>query len=333
VLELGRRLGEAMARRALSAGASSQVVGHFDELLVAEATADGTPLVGHTLREAALPSRARLSVAGVWQGGEFRVAEPDTLVDRTTVLILAGTAEQLEAYDAQVGTSPRGGAVVVVGGGRVGRSAAAMLEVAGVDHRLVELRPDRIVPEGRDVQGDATDVEVLRRVGVEGDCTVLVTTGDDDLNTFVSACCRLLAPDGRVIARANHDRNVSTLHRAGADAVLSYASLGATAIWNLLGPHDALVLAEGLDVFRVSVPSAVAGRTLRFSGISEATGCHVVAVGRGQEMQVNPAAETVLPAEADLVLMGAAGSEQDFLARYRLQPRPWRPGRPATPPA
>src|SRR3546814_5328556 len=67
--------------------------------------------------------------------------------------------------------------------------------------------------------------------------------------------CRRLEPDIQIIARANLDRNVDTLHRAGADAVLSYASLGASAIWNALGPNDILVLAEGLVVFRLPVRS------------------------------------------------------------------------------
>src|SRR3546814_5410327 len=74
--------------------------------------------------------------------------------------------------------------------------------------------------------------------------------------------CRRLEPDIQIIARANLDRNVDTLHRAGADAVLSYASLGASAIWNALGPNDILVLAEGLVVFRLPVPEKLAGRSL-----------------------------------------------------------------------
>jgi voltage-gated potassium channel len=70
----------------------------------------------------------------------------------------------------------------------------------------------------------------------------------------------------------------------------------------------------------VPVPPAVAGRTLRFSGIRDATGCHVVAIARGAAMDVNPRPEAVLPADADLVLIGDAAAEDDFLTRYRRGP-------------
>ena len=38
--------------------------------------------------------------------------------------------------------------------------------------------------------------------------------------------------------------------------------MGANAIFNLLHRTDILLLAEGLDVFKVQVPTALAGKTL-----------------------------------------------------------------------
>ena len=98
---------------------------------------------------------------------------------------------------------------------------------------------------------------------------------------------------------------------------LSYASLGAAAIWNVLGDHDALVLAEGLDVFRAPMPPELAGTALRDAGIREATRCHVVAIARDGDMDVAPEPATVLPADADLVLIGDAAAEREFLDGYR----------------
>ena len=51
-------------------------------------------------------------------------------------------------------------------------------------------------------------------------------TGNDDTNIYLTIYCRKLHPDIQIISRANRERNVSTLHRAGADFVASYASMG-----------------------------------------------------------------------------------------------------------
>jgi Trk K+ transport system NAD-binding subunit len=204
----------------------------------------------------------------------------------------------------------------VIGGGRVGRAASRVLADAGINHRIVERRPDRVRDPARYVQGDAAEIEVLREAGFADARAVLVTSHEDDVNVYLTIYCRKLRADVQVIARANLERSVSTLHRAGADAVLSYASLGAASIWNALGPHDALVLAEGLEVFRTPVPHRLAGRPLRTAGIREATRCHVVAIARGARMDVNPDADTVLPADADLVLVGDAAAEHAYLTTY-----------------
>src|SRR5690606_27559093 len=118
------------------------------------------------------------------------------------------------------------------------------------------------------------------------------------------------------IARANLDRNVSTLYRAGADAVLSYASTGATAIWNHFRANDTLLVAEGLDVFRVPVPTELVGRSLAQARLREETGCTVVAVARGDVVEGNPASATPLPAEAELVLIGDDDAMDRFRRRY-----------------
>ena len=49
---------------------------------------------------------------------------------------------------------------------------------------------------------------------------MVITTHDDDVNVYLAIYCRRLRPDIAIVARANLDRNVSTLYRAGADAVL-----------------------------------------------------------------------------------------------------------------
>ena len=320
VLKLGEMLGHAVARRVLGRDGATQVVGEFDDLLIAEAAANHPDLVGSTLREAGIRQRANVTVVGIWDRGEHQSVDPDTVIGAGDVLILAGSADQLARYDAAFATTipeTTGSEepVVIIGAGRVGRAASRMLAQADIPYKVVEERSDRI----RDlhyVLGDAADLEVLERAGLMRASAVLITTHDDDVNVYLTLYCRRLVPDIQIISRANTDRNVATLHRAGADAVLSYASLGASAIWNELGLNDTLVLAEGLEVFRVRVPEGMAGRSLAEVQLRQHTGCSVVAVASDGSLDTNPDALATLPGEADLVIIADPASEQRFFTRY-----------------
>jgi voltage-gated potassium channel len=125
-----------------------------------------------------------------------------------------------------------------------------------------------------------------------------------------------LRPNVRIVSRATLERNIATLHRAGADFVMSYASMGANAILTLLDRSDVLMVAEGLDIFRVPVPASLAGRTLAESDIRRKTDCTVVAWQIGGQMTLNPNPHAPIPAEAELILIGAVTAEKDFLQRY-----------------
>jgi K+/H+ antiporter YhaU regulatory subunit KhtT len=104
--------------------------------------------------------------------------------------------------------------------------------------------------------------------------------------------------------------------------VLSCASTGANAIWNVLSADDTLQPAEGLDVFGVPVPTELVGRTLQQSGIRASTGCTVVAIADGDRFHGNPDARSPLLAAADLVLIGDSDSEHRFPSRDgRRRPR------------
>jgi voltage-gated potassium channel len=317
VLQLGHMLGDAMARRVLGTDARSHAIGRFGPLFIAEADVADTPFVGKTLRDARLRELCNVNVVGFWHRGRFSLADPDLPLAPDTILILAGSEDQLAAYDAHFGID-RGldAPVVIIGGGRVGRAAGRVLSEAGIDHRIIEQRSDRIRDPARYLEGDAADLATLEAAGLRQASAVLVTTHEDDVNVYLTLYCRKLEPDIRIISRANLDRNVTTLHRAGADAVMSYASIGASAVWNTLGLDDTLVIAEGLDAIRVRMPPSLAGRTLTQAALRRRTGVNVVAVDHGGAVETNPDPDRPLPGDAELVIIGDAEAERAFLTAF-----------------
>jgi Trk K+ transport system NAD-binding subunit len=185
-----------------------------------------------------------------------------------------------------------------------------------VDYRIVEVLPELIGDPEKYVLGSAADLEVLERAGIRETSTVIITPNDDDLNVYLTIYCRQLRPDIQILSRATHERNVATLHRAGADSVLSYASMGASAVLNLLQRSKILMVAEGLDLFKVRIPASLAGQTIAESSIRERTGCSVVAIQTERGMEVVPDPFETLPSDADIVLIGTARAEGRFLELY-----------------
>ncbi len=317
VLQLGEMLGQILARRLSGGDTAAHIIGRFGELVIAEATMRNTALVGKPLRESKLREEVGVIVLGGWVRGKFERATPEMLIDDSTALVMTGSAEQIERYNQRFCPTDRLNApMLIIGGGRVGRATGKALAAQGLDYRIVELLPNRIHDPEKYVLGDAADLAVLERAGIRETPAVLVTTHDDDTNIYLTIYCRRLRPNVQLVSRARLERNVATLHRAGADFVMSYASMGANAIFNLLNRSNILMVAEGLDVFEVDVPARLAGRTIAESEIRSKTGCTVVALRNADGLQVSPDPAQRFPPAGKIILIGTVAAEEHFLALY-----------------
>src|SRR5690606_30179890 len=174
----------------------------------------------------------------------------------------------------------------------------------------------RVRDPRRYVVGNAAELEVLERAGIRETPTVIITTNDDDTNVYLTIYCRRLRPDVQIITRCSFERNVATLHRAGTDFVMSYASMGANTMLNLVKRSEILMLAEGLDLFKVPVPPALVGRSVAASGVRERSGANIVAIVEGDRIDVNPQPDAPLPAGAEIILIGSIEDEDRFLALF-----------------
>jgi voltage-gated potassium channel len=324
VLQLGELLGRMFAERILEPTARSSIISSFQDLVIAETSAAGTELVGRTLADLDLRQRFGISVVGLWDRGELQTATPHLRIEESSILLLVGRREQILAYDEAYSDSEAtighgaDGPVVVLGGGRVGRAVYRNLAAAGQPCRVVEKQAARVrhLPQEAVVVGDAADLDVLKEAGIEHAPAVVVTTHDDDTNVYLTLYTRKLRPRVEILGRVELERNVTTMHRAGADFVLSYASMGAIEAWNELRGDSTLLLAEGLVVFQVPMPEQLAGRPLRSTDIPSTTGVTVIGIVRGGECFSDVHPDETLPADAELLLIGDDDAEERFYARY-----------------
>ncbi|HED09311.1 MAG TPA: potassium channel protein, partial [Caldithrix abyssi] len=280
VLTVEEMLGETMARRVSGGDALAHLVGRIDNLIIAEATMAGTPLVGKTLREINLRALTGLTVVGIWEKGRFQMARADSVISPQSAVVLAGSRDQIQAYNEMFCIyNTKSKPVLIIGAGVVGRATADFLERRSIECKLLEL--DNLkVKSKRIVQGDARDLNTLIDFGLEEAPTIVLTTRDDNRNIYLTTLIRKTNPHIQIISRATEEASTLLLHRAGADFVISYASIGATSIFNFLKGGDILMVTEGVDVFRVRVPDDLAGRTIAETTIRKEFGLSIIGINR-----------------------------------------------------
>jgi len=319
VLFLADMMGRALSRRVTGRDRLAHIIGEYGELRIAESTARRTPLQGKTLRESSLREEMGLTVLGLWEQGEFFAAKAETKIESHSVLVLAGPEEAIDKFNqAYAQHHDDNGPVIIIGGGRVGRAAARALSERGLDYRIVEQAPEEQGILGKYVIGNAAEIKVLEKAGIERCRNVIVTTHDDDNNIYLTLYCRRLRPDIQIISRATRESNIATLHRAGADFVMSYATLGANTILNLLDKSNALMISEGLDVIRVKIPPMLVGQSIAQAKIREQTGCTIVAIQHSGEIDFKLDINAPLPAQAELIMLGTSEAEEQFHKKFKV---------------
>lgn len=154
----------------------------------------------------------------------------------------------------------------MIGAGKVGQAAARALKQKALVVHAVDRDERALAALAAEVDavhaGDAADRELIERAGIRSAASVLLTTNDDAMNINLAVYCRRLNPGLRIVSRITHERNVEAIHRAGADFVLSYTSLGVDRIMSLIDAGASVMLGEGVRLFEVRVPASLAGRRL-----------------------------------------------------------------------
>lgn len=309
VLPIRHRLGESLAARVAVGPACAQVVGHFKDLLIAELPIENSGLAGRTIRDTQLRELTGINIVGCWERGHMVPAGPDTMLEQHTVAVVVGTEEQISELDALfVIYWENDDPVLVIGGGKVGKAAAAALRRREISVNMIEkssdLRDELTAIADRVIIGDASDRKLITRAGIHEAPSVVLTTNDDAMNIFLAVYCRNLNPSTHIVSRINHDRNFDAIHRAGTNSVLSYTTLAVRSLLEFVVGAPASFLGEGVDLIIEPVPRQLAGMALKDAKISEATGLNVIALQLPDGSVVNASATTKLEGNSELVMLG-----------------------------
>ena len=184
--------------------------------------------------------------------------------------------------------------VIIVGGGKVGRSLAERLEDRGENVVIIEQDQEMVeLTRAEDFtvhHGDGTDTEILRSSGGDNAKIVVAATGDDDANLLVAQLANSKFDAETVIARANNPDNVDAFEDLGVKTI-DASSATAWAIDNVI-ERPALSdwmteLGRSGDVQEIEVTAEdLVGKTISELDDELPNGVLIALVGRGGNSEV-----------------------------------------------
>jgi trk system potassium uptake protein TrkA len=204
--------------------------------------------------------------------------------------------------------------VIVVGGGQVGTSLAALLLTGGHRVKLIEVRQEELsrlqqeLPSEVVHLGNGTDPGVLESAGIRHADVVAAVTGTDETNLVVTSLARFEFQVPRTIARVHTPKNAWLFTPVmGVDVALNQADLLGHLIAEEMSVGDMMTLLKlrkgqySLVEERVAPSAPAAGTAVR--DLPLPTDCALTAVIRGGRLFI-PRADFVLqPADEVLALV------------------------------
>lgn len=126
---------------------------------------------------------------------------------------------------------------VLCGYGRVGAAVFKELKERNQKTVIIERNRDLVEKELWEdpnilaIPGDATDESVMKEAGISRARGVIITTGEDVDNLFITLTSREIHPEIWIVARASKKENIKRLYRSGADRVISPETSGGEDIY------------------------------------------------------------------------------------------------------
>jgi trk/ktr system potassium uptake protein len=199
--------------------------------------------------------------------------------------------------------------VIVSGGGKVGSNTAAALLKQGHEVTLLEKDRDKFILleerfEHVARHGDATELFVLERAGVERADLVIAATGDDEDNIIVCQVAKEKYGVPKVIARVNDPRNHQHFDMMGINLTVSATRTILALIEHELPQHELVTLIdlrrENLEIveFAIDPESPAAGKLVRDLRLPDRS--RLISVSRNGHSEIAVGDTTLEP--GDLVM-------------------------------
>lgn len=209
---------------------------------------------------------------------------------------------------------------IVIGLGRFGSEVARKLCELGCEVLAMDTSSELVQQVSADVThavvGNAQDKEVLRALGARNfDCAV-VAIGDSLADSVLATMNLKELGVPHIVCKAHDETHRQVLLKLGADQVVIPEQENASRLArSLSSPNvlDYIELSEDYGIIEVPAPKSWQGGTLRELNVRAKLGVNIIAVKRGGEIEVSPAADYRIQEDDIMVVLG------DSVALKRVQ--------------
>ena len=211
--------------------------------------------------------------------------------------------------------------LLIAGGGKVGSNLARTLIRTGHEVTLIEQRDTRYNTleaefEHQAIKGDATEIFVLERAGIQRPPDIVVAvTGDDEDNVIICQLARDRYGVEKVIARVNDPRNQPYFDLLGISPTVSATASIMALIEHEVPEHGLIHLLElrkeNLEIVEVTVgeKAACTGKAIKYIALPE--GSRLISVVRDGKAEV-PHESMELEAGDSVLAILEPGKEEEL---------------------
>jgi trk system potassium uptake protein len=214
--------------------------------------------------------------------------------------------------------------VIVAGGGKVGWNLARELIAKDNEVTLLESDRNRYLTIEQELEhavqyGDATELWVLERAGIQRADLVIAVTGDDEDNMLICQMAKEKYLCDRIIARVNNPRNREWFELLGVQPAVSATDLILRLIEHEVPSYGLVHLLdlrdEKLEIIEVEVAPEAPAAGVRVMDIDLPEGSLIISVLRDGSGFV-PKADTVIEGGDEVLLVLDPGLETSITQQF-----------------
>lgn len=208
--------------------------------LIELAVGEEVPLAG-PISKIDLPENCR--IAAIKRGEEILIARKEESIRAGDRLILTCEAKSVPKLRKIIHEDTASHKVMIVGGGVVGFYLAKWLEKMDFDLKLVEIDNDRCqelaeeLPDTLILNGDGTDISLIKAENVGSMDAVFSVTGFDEKNLLCSLLAKQLGAD-KIVARVDRSDYIDLFEMVGVDHAISPGRVTVDAVLKLIRGGD-----------------------------------------------------------------------------------------------
>jgi trk system potassium uptake protein len=220
--------------------------------------------------------------------------------------------------------------VLVAGAGKVGWNLARELIAKGHEVTLVEGDRRRYLIVEQELEhsvqyGDATELWILERAGIQRADMVIAVTGDDEDNMLICQVAKEKYLVDRIIARVNNPRNLQHFKLLGIQPAVSATDLILRLIEHEVPKYGLVHLLdleeEQLEIIEMEVADDAPAAGRKVIDIDLPEGSLIISVLR-EGGGIVPKGDTMIEAGDEVLLVLDPGLEEDITAQFSSDGRP-----------